>query len=82
MTDAILAMSIAGIFTGWIWTLKHELTALHTQLPAGIGPQPERHEPVIVRQHPAHKAEHAVRPAHPTARRSSDGVRMFVISET
>ncbi len=89
MTNSMLALCIAFIFSGWVWTLKHELTRMQGQL-LGVGGGGGVHSPEVAAAvrgrvaRPAPLPAPVVRPADGlglpgSAKRRSDGVRVFVI---
>jgi hypothetical protein len=87
MTNSMLALCIAVLFTGWVWTLKHEVARLHGQLLlTGSGGGVHAHEAIAA----VAQSHHVVRPsrvpvgsavshAQAPAKRRPDGVKVFVI---
>jgi hypothetical protein len=85
-TETILATCITGIFSVWVWNLKHQMRDGDGPLPVGPSPMPSHmdshHSARLAPVHVAAPAEtESTRPSKQHYRRG-DGVQTFVIDES
>ncbi len=86
MLNAIFSMCIVALFSGWVWTLKHQLAQLPPGMePAGAGhdsgraghPEGLHHEHDHHHKHAQHA--HAQEPWIPPVKRAADGIPVWKI---